>query len=124
MKRPTALTEQQQAFLDKQPEAERAFHALMFRVGNAGYEYYHNPEVVEVTEDDFAQWLDEMPEKMKRTMQAKGFEACQFMLPFRRYVLAKKDIRLEDYLKQHLSPEDWAAWQELQKGDATDGPKG
>jgi hypothetical protein len=119
MKSLEALTPQQQEFLSKQPEAERAFHALMFKVGNVGYEYYHNPAVVQVTEEDFAEWLAKLPPSMQRTMLAKGFDICQSMLPFRRYVLAKKGISLKEYLQQQLSSENWKAWQELQKDDNT-----
>lgn len=54
-------------FLAALPEAQRAEHARLFRLGNASYRYQQQA-AGEVKEDDFDHWLAGLPEKMREAM--------------------------------------------------------
>ena len=99
-------------FLTTLPEAQRAYHARLFRLGNASY-CYQQQAAGEVTEDDFYHWLAGLPEKMRIAMEREGFEASKNSLPLRRYALERRDLGHDAFLQAILSPEDWAYQQEL-----------
>lgn len=57
----------------------------------------------------FGEYLAGLPhEGLRRTMQQEGLDKAKRSLPFRRYVLERHDIGMDEYLRQHLSPEDYA----------------
>ena len=99
-------------FLAALPEAKRAYHARLFRLGNASYRYQQQAEG-EVTEDDFRHWLEGLPEKMRLAMKRDGFAASKNSLPLRRHALERRDLGQDAFLQAILSPEDWAYQQEL-----------
>lgn len=99
-------------FLAALPEAQRAYHARLFRLGNASYRYQQQAEG-EVTEADFHHWLAGLPEKLRVAMVRAGFEASKNSLPLRRHALERRDLGYDAYLQAILSPEDWAYQQEL-----------
>jgi hypothetical protein len=99
-------------FLAALPEAQRAYHARLFRLGNASYRYQQQAEGA-VTEDDFHHWLAGLPEKMRVAMERDGFEASKNSLPLRRHALERRDLGYDAFLQAILSPEDWAYQQEL-----------
>ena len=104
-------------FLAALPEAQRVYHAQLFRLGNASYRYQQQAEG-EVTEDDFRHWLDGLPEKMRVAMARDGFEASKNSLPLRRHALERRDLGYDAFLQAILSPEDWAYQQELAQASA------
>jgi hypothetical protein len=99
-------------FLAALPEAQRPYHARLFRLGNASYRYQQQAEG-NVTEDDFHHWLEGLPEKMRTAMLRDGFEASKNSLPLRRHALERCDLGHDAYLRAILSPEDWAYQQAL-----------
>ena len=99
-------------FLAALPEAQRAYHARLFRLGNASYRYQQQA-AGEVTEDDFRHWLEGLPEKMRVVMERDGFEASKNSLPLRRHALERRDLGYDAFLQAILSPEDWVYQQEL-----------
>jgi hypothetical protein len=107
----------QMDFLAALPEAKRAYHARLFRLGNASYRYQQQAEG-EVTEDDFHHWLAGLPEKMRAAMVRDGFEASKNSLPLRRHALERRDLGYDAFLRAMLSPEDWAYQQELAQSSA------
>ena len=104
-------------FLAALPEAQRAYHARLFRLGNASYRYQQQA-AGEVTEDDFRHWLEGLPEKMRLAMARDGFEASKNSLPLRRHALERRDLGYDAFLQAILSPEDWAYQQELAQASA------
>ncbi|GAA3976368.1 hypothetical protein [Hymenobacter antarcticus] len=102
----------QLGFLAALPPEQRAYHARLFRLGNAGYRYQQQADG-EVTEDDFHHWLEGLPGKMRVTMARDGFEASKKSLPLRRHALERRDLGHDAFLQAILSPEDWAYQQEL-----------
>jgi protoporphyrinogen oxidase len=48
-----------------------------------------------------------LPANIKKDMKLKGFEACKMMLPFTRYVNERQDIGMGEWMKHHLSAEDY-----------------
>ncbi|UOR07718.1 hypothetical protein MUN82_22025 (plasmid) [Hymenobacter aerilatus] len=104
-------------FLATLPEAQRAYHARLFRLGNASYRYQQQA-AGEVTEDDFRHWLEGLPEKMRAAMERDGFEASKSCLPLRRHALERRDLGYDAFLQAILSPEDWAYQQEVAQASA------
>jgi hypothetical protein len=104
-------------FLAALPEESRAYHARLFRLGNASYRYQQQAEG-EVTEDDFHHWLEGLPEQMRAAMVRDGFEASRNCLPLRRHALERRDLGHDAYLQAILSPEDWAYQQQLAQSPA------
>ncbi len=99
-------------FLAALPAERRAYHARLFRLGNATYRYQQQAEG-EVTEEDFHHWLAGLPEKMRVVMARDGFEASKNGLPLRRHALERRDLGQDAFLQAILSPQDWAYQQEL-----------
>ena len=104
-------------FLAALPEAQRAYHARLFRLGNASYRY-QKQAAGEVTEDDFRHWLEGLPEKMRVVMERDGFEASKNSPPLRRHALERRDLGYDAFLQAALTPEDWAYQQELAQASA------
>lgn len=104
-------------FLATLPEAQRAYHARLFRLGNASYRYQQQAAGA-VTEDDFRHWLAGLPEKMRAAMERDGFEASKHSLPLRRHALERRDLGYDAFLQAILSPEDWAYQQEVAQASA------
>jgi hypothetical protein len=97
--------------LQQENLVERDRLAQVLRWGNATYCYYHEHQV-DVTEADYLDWLEGLPDRPQATMRALGFEAMRDSLPLRRYVLEKNDIGLGDFLRRLLSPADWQAYEQ------------
>ncbi len=57
----------------------------------------------------FEEYLEGLPhEGMRRVMREEGLEKAKRSFPFRPYVLERHDIGMDEFLRQHLSPEDYA----------------
>ena len=104
-------------FLAALPEAQRTYHARLFRLGNASYRYQQQADGA-VTEDDFHHWLEGLPEKMWAAMARDGFEASRNSLPLRRHALERRDLGYDAFMQAILSPEDWAYQQALAQSAA------
>lgn len=96
------------------PEAQRAYHARLFRLGNASYRSQQQA-AGEVTEDDFRHWLEGLAEKMRVVMERDGFEASKNSQPLRRHALERRDLGYgyDAFLQAALTPEDCAYQQKL-----------
>lgn len=102
------IQKKQEAFLKNCPEEERAFHAALFRIGNAAYIYHQlGTGRTENLKLYFEEWLQGLPPKISEDMKRQGFERCQSMLPFTRYVNERNDIGMDQWMKEHLSEEDY-----------------
>jgi hypothetical protein len=99
-------------FLAALPEPQRAYHARLFRLGNASYRYQQQAEGA-VTEEDFRHWLEGLPEKIRTVMAHDGFEASENSLPLRRHALERRDLGHDAFVRNSLSSEDWAYQQAL-----------
>jgi len=99
----------QEEYLKNCPPEEREFNARLFRIGNATYRYHllATADKEDIPEEYFFEWLEGLPEPIRADMKKKGFEVCKSILPFTRYVNERRDIGLEQWLKDHLSPEDY-----------------
>tara|TARA_B100002049_G_scaffold236470_1_gene223274 strand:+ start:3638 stop:4009 length:372 start_codon:yes stop_codon:yes gene_type:complete len=114
MKHPNKKQRQnQENFLSQLPEEDREEHARLFRFGNASYIYYQEAEDLEPTETDFEEWLTGLPENMRDGMKERGFESCKSVLSFSRYVMEKNDIGMKEWMKNHLSEDDFKEWENL-----------
>ncbi|RDC58671.1 hypothetical protein [Adhaeribacter pallidiroseus] len=103
--------QRQEAFLTQCPADQRRFHELLFTNGNIAYRYHQKARTFSPTVQDFEEWLEGLPPNMQQDMQQKGFEACQGILSFTRYVNEKNDIGLEEYIRLHMDPEDFTEYQ-------------
>lgn len=101
--------EAQEEFLKNCPPEKREFHARLFRQGNAAYIYHQQAYNV----DDktlrlyYKEWLEGLPAHIGADMEKKGFEECKNIWSFTRYVNERQDIGLDDWMKEHLSEEDY-----------------
>lgn len=94
------------------PEAQRAYHARLFRLDNASYRSQQQA-AGEVTEDDFRHWLEGLAEKMRGVMERDGFEASKNSQPLRRHALERRDLGYDAFLQAALIPKDCAYQQKL-----------
>ncbi len=99
--------EVQAKFLAQLPNEQREQHARLFRFGNASYIYHKESAVLHPTEADFKEWLIALPEDLQSYMKSKGFELCKGILSFTRYVMEKNDIGMDEWMKKHLSEDDY-----------------
>lgn len=114
MEHPNKKQQENQAkFLSELPKEEREEHARLFRFGNAAYIYHQESKDLEPTETDFEEWLTGLPETMRIDMKNKGFESCKSVLSFSRYVMEKNDIGMEEWMKNHLSEDDYNEYQKV-----------
>ncbi|SMO90773.1 hypothetical protein SAMN06265379_11411 [Saccharicrinis carchari] len=113
------IQKNQDDFLKNCPDNMKEFHARMFRIGNASYRYHKqaNSLSVKMAKKYFHEWLEGLPDSITADMRAKGFEACKTMLPFTRYVNERCDAGMDDWMKEHLSEEDFKVW--LNQGKET-----
>ena len=118
MKHPDDKCNQSQSkFLDALTGEERLWHERMFRIGNATFVYHSktNDEEYSPTYEDFLDWLDGLPSNIRKAMEEKGFEGCKTALPFTRHVMERNDIGLDEWLKAHLSNDDFEWWNSTNK---------
>lgn len=121
MKHPDPQCQQrQEAFLEQLPEDKRAFHARMFRIGNASY-VYHN-QALSINENRlweyYQEWLEGLPGNIASEMKKRGLEYCKGSYMFTRYVNERNDLGMRDWMKEHLSEEDYRYYeQSSQKSD-------
>lgn len=113
MKHPNEdINENQAKFLEELPEKERPFHSQLFRIGNASYIYHLQAKP---NESDFEQWLEGLPENIRKDMRKKGFESCKNILPFTRFLNEKNDIGMDSWMKEHLSKADYSVYKNKKK---------
>ncbi len=52
-------------------------------------------------------WLETLPDHIQKAMREHGFEFCKTTLPFTRYINEMNDLGMDQWLKEHLSTEDF-----------------
>ena len=116
MTHPIDKYNQQQAdTLATLPADQREYMARMFRIGNAAYRYHHRL-ASEPTEEDFTEFLEGLPQdNIRNTYQAEGFNKAVTSWPFRRYIQEKNDIGMGEFMRQHLSADDYVFYVETSK---------
>ncbi len=107
------MNRNQEQFIASCPPDQRRFHELMFTHGNITFRYHSDAEIYDPTQEDYEEWLEGLPEKVRNGMKKLGFEGCKKVLPFTRYVMEKNDIGLEEYIKMHMDSEDYNEYQML-----------
>jgi nitrate reductase assembly molybdenum cofactor insertion protein NarJ len=99
-------------FLATLPEAQRAEHARLFRLGNASYRYQQQA-MGDIAEDDYLDWLEGLPANMRRVAEREGFEQSKTSLALRRHTLERRDQGYSAFMQAMLSSEDWAYQQSV-----------
>ncbi len=102
--------ENQKKFLAELPADLREEHAQLFRIGNATFCYHRLADQQEPNENDFKDWLEGLPDNIKKDMKTKGFQECKGILSFTRFVNEKNDIGMGEWMKQNLSLEDYKSY--------------
>jgi hypothetical protein len=111
----------QAEFLANCPADQRRFHELLFSYGNSAYIYHQQGKDFEPSKHDFEEWLEGLPENVRKEMQNKGFESCKNMLSFTRYIMEKNDVGMAEFIKQKMGSEDYAEYQSLIKSNTSVG---
>lgn len=86
--------------------AAKKMSSVLQRFGSVCRDYYSladfNP-----TPENFDLWISSLSEPMKSKFKNDGFDQCKGVLNYRRFVLESDDIGFDEYLQNHLSPEDY-----------------
>lgn len=111
----------QDEFLKNCPKGERERLASNFRIGNAIYTYHQQAfsEKDEWLRFYYNEWLEGLPPNIAVHMREYGFDYCKTTLSFLRYVNERKDLGLKDWLKEHLSEEDFLKYQKSDENSQT-----
>ena len=110
MKHPNPIYQKsQEDFLKSCPEEEREYHARFFRMGNAMYIYHQQAAFTceQRLREYYDEWLQGLPAPIAEDMKKRGGEQCKNILPFTRYVNERNDSGLRDWMREHLSQEDY-----------------
>ena len=99
----------QAEFLNSCPKEVWEQHARLFRWGNAAYRYHQLTSSIGYDRLKFfyEEWLQGLPADVSADMRRLGFEGCKTMVPFTRYVNERTDIGMDEWMKDHLSSEDY-----------------
>jgi len=94
------------------PPEDREMHATLFRIGNATYIYH---QIADDTSEKnkklyYDEWLEGLPTNIKEGMKKLGFEKCKSVLSFTRYVNERNDIGMDEWMREHLTEEDYRAY--------------
>jgi len=100
-----ACNRQQEEFISHFNGPDRRYHELLFSHGNASFRYHQEAKEFNPTQNDFNEWLEGLPDKVRAGMSERGFEACKGVLSFTRYVNEKHDIGMDEYVKQLMGDE-------------------
>ena len=113
------IQKKQEEFLEHCPEEERELHSTLFRIGNATYRYHLLSDGIndETRKLYFKEWLEGLPDPIRVDMQKRGFEECKTMLPFTRYVTEREDVGMDEWMKAHLSEEDYKFYTRREKSE-------
>ncbi|GAB3715782.1 hypothetical protein GCM10027592_56490 [Spirosoma flavus] len=115
MRHPIEKYNQQQAeTLASLPEENREWMARMFRIGNATYCYYnrakelaaYSNEILQVYFEEYLSGIEH--EGLRRAEEREGLQKAKSSFGFRRYILERHDIGMDEFLRLHLSEEDYA----------------
>jgi hypothetical protein len=107
------LNENQEKFLAACPLQERRMHELIFSVGNITFLYHSLAKDYKPTLTDWEEWLSGLPAELANHFKAEGFEACQSVLSFTRYVNEKNDIGLDAFIQKHMLPSEYEEYLQL-----------
>lgn len=103
----------QENFVQSVSENDREFHELLFSYGNAVY-VYHGLDI-EPTLQDYKEWLEGLDQVIRTDMENRGFEKCKTILSFTRYVRERKDIGMEEFVKEKMGKEEYQKYLSLLK---------
>jgi len=83
----------------------------MLRIGMVATKYHNGDGIkFEPSQQDWEDWLGGLPERAAVIFRKDGFEKGILALPFRRFYMELNDIGFEEYMKKHLSVEEFAIW--------------
>lgn len=102
----------QKEFLAKLQDDDREVHALLFRVGNLSFRF-HQDIACEPDEDDYLSWLEGLDDGVRPSLEKMGFDKCRTMLALRLHASERSDRGYYNYLKKHLTSEDYTNWFKL-----------
>jgi hypothetical protein len=102
--------QQQEAFMTSCLEQHRRFHELLFTHGNIANRYHSKAYKFEPIEQDWKEYLESCQPGFRKIMVDMGFEQGRRVLPFTRYVMEKKDVSMDEYVRRHMDPQDYAEY--------------
>ena len=117
VKHPDVDTQRSQIeFLEKCLPDEFEFRVLFLNYGNTTYRYMNLSRGV-ATVDDFEDWLEGLPHKVRNHFRTEGFEVAKSVLAFQRHVLESRDLSMDEYIQKFLCPEDWVRWNSFKESN-------
>lgn len=67
------------------------------------------------TQQDYQDWLEQMPESMRKSMEQRGYRDTIKSTVFRRFYFELYNQSKDEYMRQHLSDQDFHAWEDAGK---------
>lgn len=107
----------QVSFLSKLQGQERKSQYFLFCIGNACYRYYQQANQAEITVDDFEFWLSGLPIDKANKFREEGLKEHRDHLALHRSINERKDLGLDEYLKNILKPDDFEAYIKISSSD-------
>lgn len=101
----------QEEILRNCPEELREEYARSFRCSNAAYIYHQLANESQASEKMpalYDEWLNSLPSKIAGIMKSRGFEQCKTVLSFTHFVNEHNNKNMNEWMKEHLSEEDFA----------------
>ena len=98
----------QKAFLESLPRKDRSYHKKLFSVGNAELQYHLLTKKHKPTKKDYNEWLNGLDEVDKQNMKERGFESCKTDFTFTQFVLEKKNIGKDEWMKKNLTKAEYS----------------
>jgi hypothetical protein len=81
----------------------------LLRIGKTSVDYYNQIDF-KPTKQDFKDWVVSLKEPMKSHFKDMAVSDCIGVLNFKRFFLESRDYGMDEFMKLHLSDEDYKEW--------------
>lgn len=107
-----SIRKNQRARLENCPTDQFEFNRLFFNYGNAAYRH-SDLASGSVTQEDYENWLEGLPENKVIFFRKKGFEGNRNSLALRRHALERRDVGMDEFVANLVKPEDLVKWRQF-----------
>ncbi|QHT70815.1 hypothetical protein GXP67_31280 [Rhodocytophaga rosea] len=114
---PEILTAEQKQFIENSPAESRRHWELIWKESNIIYSYQRQTRPSQFDEQDWLEWLEELPSEFRQQMQAVGYKQGQTEIGFLLAMIEKDRLRMKAYMDQHMSREEQAELKALMGSD-------
>src|ERR1035437_5670970 len=84
--------------------------SYMAYIGEIVIAYFNQVSPFNPTKNEFNLWIDSLHDPYKSFFTKKGLKNCLDQMNFLRFVLELRDYGMDDFMKTHLTDEDYKFW--------------